>query len=109
MIQVEEFPYAIGEQSVLAEPCRRFHVRKLEVFGSAATGVGFEAGHSDLDLLVVFDPLAPADYARSYFGLHEALMALSGRPVDLLTEAALENPHLRRRIDAERRLLFSMA
>jgi len=109
MILGEDFQYAIGAPSALAELCRRFHVLKLELFGSAATGIGFKAEDSDLDLLVQFEPLVPGDYASSYFGLHEALEALSGRPVDLLTEAALENPHLRRRIDAERRLLFSAA
>ena len=84
-------------------------MQKLEVFGSAATGVGFEAGKSDLDLLVVFEPLEPGDYARSYFGLHKALEVLSGRPVDLLTEPALKNPYLRQRINDERRRLFPAA
>lgn len=109
MILGEDFQYAIGAPSSLFELCRRFHVLKLELFGSAATGIGFKGEDSDLDLLVQFEPLEPGDYASSFFGLHEALEALSGRAVDLLTEAALENPHLRTRIDAERRLLFSAA
>ena len=41
-----------------------------------------------------------------FFGLREALEELSGRPVDLITDAALENPHLRRRVEIERRTLF---
>ena len=86
--------------------CRRFRVRRLDLFGSAATGRGFDPARSDLDLLVAFEPLPPADYAAAYFGLREALEALAGRPVDLVTEAALENPHLRRRVEAERRPLF---
>jgi predicted nucleotidyltransferase len=55
---------------------------------------------------VVFEPRSPANYAEAYFGLREALQALSGRPIDLLTEAALENPHLRRRVESERRTLY---
>jgi predicted nucleotidyltransferase len=109
MVQGEPFLSTPNAPTALAELCRRFHVQKLEVFGSTATGIGFNADSSDLDLLVLFERLEPGAYARSYFGLHEALEALSGRAVDLLTEPSLENPFLRRRIDAERRLLFPIA
>jgi hypothetical protein len=84
-------------------------VRRLGPFGSAATG-RFDPGRSDLDLLVAFDDgLPPAAYAEAYFGLRAALEELFGRPVDFLTEPALENPHLRRRVEAERRPLFPAA
>jgi predicted nucleotidyltransferase len=86
--------------------CTRFHVRRLDLFGSAATGCGFDPDRSDLDVLVDFEPLSPVEYADAWFGLREALEQLVGRPVDLLTEAALENPHLRRRIEKERQRLF---
>jgi predicted nucleotidyltransferase len=89
----------------LARLCRRFRVRRLDLFGSAARG-GFDPVRSDLDLLVSFEPMPPAAYADAYFGLKAALEEATGRSVDLLTEAALENPYLRRRIEAERRLLF---
>ena len=89
--------------------CRRFRVRRLDLFGSAATGP-FDPARSDLDLLVALDDgLPPAAYAEAYFGLRAALEELFGRPVDLLTESALENPHLRRRVEAERRPLFPAA
>ena len=90
--------------------CRRFGVRRLDLFGSAATGGPFDPGRSDLDFLVALDDgLPPAAYAEAYFGLRAALEDLFGQPVDLLTEPALENPHLRRRIEAERRPLFPAA
>ena len=44
--------------------CRRFDVRRLEVFGSAARGVDFQPDISDVDFLVEFDPasrLPPLD------------------------------------------------
>ena len=88
--------------------CRRFRVRRLDLFGSAATG-RFDPGRSDLDILVAFDDLPPGAYADAYFGLRAALEDLLGRPVDLLTEPALENPHLRLRVGAERRPLFPAA
>ena len=38
----------------VAEICRRHHVKRLELFGSAATG-DFNPDTSDIDFLVEFD------------------------------------------------------
>jgi predicted nucleotidyltransferase len=103
MVLAEPFPQALD---ALPGVCHRFHVRRLDLFGSASTGHGFEPERSDLDLLVSFEPLAPTEYAQAYFGLLEALEVLAGRPIDLVTEAALKNPYLRRRVEAERIPLF---
>jgi uncharacterized protein with HEPN domain len=43
--------------TAIAELCRRFGVRRLDLFGSAATG-RFDPGSSDLDFLVEFEPAA---------------------------------------------------
>ena len=106
MIDDPQLLDAQGASEGLQDTCRRFGVRRLDLFGSAATGNGFDAERSDLDFLVAFEPRPPAEYAEAYFGLREALEALSGRSIDLLTEAALENPYLRRRVEAERRTLY---
>jgi len=82
-------------------------VRRLDLFGSAAAG-GFDPERSDVDLLVEFDPMFPGPYAAAYFSLLEGLEKLFGRRVDLVTEPALANPYLRRRVDAERRILFPL-
>ena len=107
MIQTESLFLTAEPSDALAAICRRFHVRRLDLFGSAATGAGFEPARSDLDFLVSFEPMAPGAYADAYFGLLAALEDLSGRSVDLVTEAALENPYLRRRVETERRPLFT--
>lgn len=88
--------------------CRRFRVRRLDLFGSAADG-RFDPARSDLDFLVAFEELPVIAYADAYFGLHEGLTGLFGREVDLLTEPALENPFLRRQVEAQRRQLFPPA
>jgi hypothetical protein len=85
--------------------CRRFHVRRLDLFGSALDG-RFDPLCSDFDFLVAFEDLSDSAYADAYFGLRDGLTELLGREVDLLTEAALENPYLRRQIDAQRQRLF---
>jgi hypothetical protein len=40
----------------LRATCERFGVRRLELFGSAATGDEFDPEHSDIDFLVEFQP-----------------------------------------------------
>ena len=67
----------------------------------------FDAATSDFDFIVEFDPLVLARYADAYFTLKQELEALLGRRVDLLTERNLDNPFLRKRVDAERQLVYA--
>jgi uncharacterized protein len=90
----------------LAALCRRHHVRRLDLFGSAVTH-RFDPAHSDLDMLVAFDDLPPGSYADAYFSLKQELESLFGRDVDLLTNAALQNPYFRREVEANRQTLFT--
>lgn len=69
--------------------CRRFGVQRLEVFGSAARGAGFEPGRSDADFLVTFAAEARDDLA-AFADFKAALEALLGRPVDLVEREAVE-------------------
>jgi uncharacterized protein with HEPN domain/predicted nucleotidyltransferase len=98
---------AIVERNLpaIAELCRRFGVRRLDLFGSAATG-RFDPARSDLDFVVEFEA---EGRRKAYFCLLEEFEKLFGRKVDLLTEPGLENPYLRRRIETERRTLFPIA
>ncbi len=86
--------------------CRRFGVRRLDAFGSAATGE-FREGASDLDFLVEFKAPARPGYADRYFGLLEALESLFGRPVDLVVASAITNPYFRESVDRTRALLYA--
>src|SRR5687767_5972004 len=53
-------------QHELEHLCRTFNVRRLELFGSAASGRDCP-DTSDLDFLVEFGPLPPGAYADTYF------------------------------------------
>ena len=75
----------------LHELCRRFGVRRLDLFGSAVTGK--VTAESDLDFLVEFEHETPPGYADRYFGLLEALHALFGRPIDVVVASAVTNPY----------------
>jgi predicted nucleotidyltransferase len=90
----------------LEELYRRFHVRKLELFGSAA-GERFNPSASDIDLLVTFNELKPGEYADTYFGLLEALQDLYQRPVDLVVASAIKNPYFLEEIEKNRTLLYA--
>jgi predicted nucleotidyltransferase len=90
----------------LAELCRRFSVRRLYLFGSAAADQ-FNPEASDLDFLVEMADRKPTGaYAERYLGLAEALERLFGRRVDLVTEESIRNPYFRREVQATRQLVY---
>lgn len=84
------------DRDAVVELCRRHGVRRLVLFGSAATEA-FDEATSDVDFLVEFDD-SVVDRFEAYFGLKEALEAMFGRPVDLVAPVALENPYLASRV-----------
>jgi uncharacterized protein len=90
----------------LAEICRQFHVERLEVFGSAATGE-FAPERSDLDFVVTFGNLPTGQRFDTFFGLQQALQVLFGRPVDLVEAGAARNPYFIRRLNESRRLVYA--
>lgn len=98
-------PIIETHRAELAAICRRFGVRKLDLFGSAARD-DFDPGRSDIDFLVAFDSAAPGPSLDRYFGFKEALEALLGRPVDLVGERTVKNPYLRRSIEQDRTTLY---
>jgi uncharacterized protein len=86
-----EFP-----KEKIADFCRRHHIRKLAVFGSALRD-DFHP-NSDLDILVEFDPGHTPGLA--FFGMEQELSELLGRKVDLNTPQFL-SPYFRDKVLAE--------
>jgi predicted nucleotidyltransferase len=96
-------------QKALAELCRQFGIRKLELFGSACTGE-FNPGRSDLDFMVEFPPgydFGPWLSRLSQF--ERSLTQLFGRRVDLITSSASRNPWFQREADKARVTLYHAA
>lgn len=93
-----------SHRAEIAELCARFGVRRLEVFGSAATGK-FDPARSDIDFLVKFDAPKRMSALEQYFGFKEALEALFARPVDLVEEGASTNRYFLESLNKSRRLL----
>jgi uncharacterized protein len=90
-------PAIVEKRQALAALCRRFEVKRLEVFGSAARGTDFDPGRSDADFLVSFS-LVASDLSQ-FIDFKEALEALLGRRVDLVDREAVERSrnYIRRR------------
>jgi hypothetical protein len=88
--------------------CARHRVKRLSLFGSAA-GDRFDPTTSDVDLLVEFEKMRPAEHAGHYFGLQEDLEALLQRPVDLVEPGPIRNPFFKQSVEASKVLLFEAA
>lgn len=86
--------------------CRRFGVRRLDVFGSAVSGE-FDAARSDVDFLVEIDPPRGMSRFDAFFGLKESLEDLLGRPVDLVDPSALDNPYFAATVQTTRQALYA--
>jgi predicted nucleotidyltransferase len=97
-------PSLAAARPEIAALCRRFHVRRLDVFGSAARGTDF-TDESDIDFLVEYEPEhAPPRFA-DYLALEESLSTLLGRKVDLVMAGAVSNPYVRASIERHRQPL----
>ncbi len=86
--------------------CKRFHVRKLWVFGSILTSRFNE--DSDVDFCVDFDwdKIPLLDSANNFFGFQEALELLLERKIDLTDDSAVRNPYFREELNETRRLIY---
>ena len=89
----------------IAALCRHYGVRRLDLFGSAATGT-FDPETSDLDFVAVFSDTQAPSYLDRFLGFADALEALFGRPVDLLTENMIGNPYFRQSVEATRQPVY---
>ena len=99
-------PLIAERRAEIAALCRRYHVRRLELFGSAARD-DFDPVASDVDFLVEFDREHRDALAfTTYFKLKESLETLLGRAVDLVEPGAIRNPYIKASIEKSRELVF---
>lgn len=84
--------------------CQEHGVRKLEVFGSAATG-DFRTESSDIDFLIEFEKDAGMSFG-AMFGFQQAAAELLGREVDLVLNTRFRNPYFQEAVDESRETLY---
>ncbi len=99
-------PFVEAKAEAVAALCRRCHVIRLDLFGSAATGK-FDPKHSDLDFLVTLERLPPWAYTDAYDQLQAGLTAIFGREVDLVSEKGIVNPYFAESVNATRSLVYA--
>lgn len=86
----------------LKDVCRRYHVRRLLVFGSTASGN--PSPESDIDLLVEFQPGHTPGFA--YARMADELTEILRHPVDLHTAASLSR-YFRQEVVAEAKVVYA--
>lgn len=84
--------------------CRKYRVKSLSVFGSVLTP-RFNK-ESDVDLVVDFEDVAPADYADNYFSLKDELETLFRRDVDLVEGNGITNSIFRNNVNRTKLLIY---
>lgn len=94
-------------RSVISSLCRRYDVRRLDVFGSAAREGAFREDASDVDFLVEFNPASALSPLDSFFGLQAELTRLLKRPVDLVEAGAVKNPYVLDSIQRSREVVYA--
>ena len=98
-------PVIVQHMAGISAICRRYGVRRLELFGSAARADDFVLGHSDADFLVEFAPEPSSDLHR-FFGVKADLERLLGVAVDLVEHSAIRNPYVLAEINRSRRSVY---
>lgn len=91
-------------RSELVDLCQKYHVKRLDVFGSASTG-DFDKS-SDIDFLVEFDSKINRRRFDNFFELQRALARLFNRSIDLVEPGGLRNPYFIRRVNQTRREVY---
>ena len=95
-------PLVAEHADEIAELCRRYQVRKLDLFGSAATD-RFDPETSDVDFLVTYQPDADlGPWASRFLEFESALAELLGRSVDLVFDQEFRNPYFRKAVEQSR-------
>jgi predicted nucleotidyltransferase len=91
----------------IADICRCQGIRRLDVFGSAATG-RFDAKTSDIDFIAEFDDQSPTGgLLDRYLELAARLEALLGMAVDIITPKSIRNPYFRESVNAARETVYA--
>jgi uncharacterized protein len=98
--------FITSRREEIADLCRKHHVRRLAVFGSAVRD-DFDPARSDVDVLVEFDDIPVMEYSDNKHDLHDELERYFGRKVDLLTWTSIQNQYLLREVERSHELLYA--
>lgn len=100
-------PLIQEKQTLIADLCLKYQVKRLELFGSATQIERFDLQQSDIDFLVEFNPPHSIDRAEQYFGLLEEMQRLFPNRIDLVSAKALKNPYFIAAIQKQKELIYA--
>ena len=99
-------PLVEQHRSAISALCRKYHINRLELFGSGARE-DFDPISSDLDFLVEFEDMGWKGSFRRYMGLKLDLERLFARNVDLVELTAIDNPYFLQVAKKHRALVYA--
>lgn len=85
--------------------CKKHKVGTLYAFGSSITE-HFDPVKSDIDVVVELDIKDPIEYGETLLSFWDQLEKFFNREVDLLTEDSIQNPYLKKSIEATKKLIY---
>ncbi len=94
-----------SNRGAIVELCHRYHVVRLDVFGSLVAGDFNES--SDIDFLVEFDNDVKRHRFDNFFGLLRAMEQLFSRRVDLIEAGGLRNPYFIKHVNQTRKVVYA--
>ncbi len=93
----------LKKQQAVDVICKRYHVERLELFGSALLD---EGNAKDYDFLVEFGQPSRGRLLKDFLGLAESLESALGKPVELLTNRSLKNPYFRQTVLRQKEIVY---
>jgi uncharacterized protein len=90
----------------IAVLCGRYGIKRLELFGSAASGE-FDAHRSDVDFFYEFDLTDRSGLADRFFNFQGELQRLLGIKVDLVSAPDAANPYFLQVANRHRLTLYA--
>jgi predicted nucleotidyltransferase len=103
---LDMFRFTEEQTLALKRLCLKHDVRRLELFGSAATDE-YVPGESNLDFIVEFGRSKEISRADQYFGQWEDLRALFDCEVDLVVFRAMRNPYFIEAANRTRKTVYA--
>jgi uncharacterized protein len=100
-------PVIAANQDTIEALCRRYGVRSLWLFGSAARG-DYDAS-SDFDFLADFGDTDPGPWASNYLDFVRELEVTLGRRIDVVTIGALRHHPRFAAVEADKVTLYAAA
>jgi hypothetical protein len=99
-------PLVEQHRDQIAELCRLYGLKRLELFGSAASG-DFDSTRSDVDFFYELDPAVADNLADRFFAFKERLEALLNCKVDLVSARHATNPYFLQEANRHRQTLYA--